>query len=217
MDTSVYNDNVFINCSFDDDYKALRDAMVFTIYDCGFIVRCALEAADTSEVRIEKIYTLIAESKYGIHDISQTQLDNVFSLPRFNMPLELGIFLGAKKFGEETHNKKQCLALDSEPHRYDKFISDISGQDIEAHNNNPNQLILVVRDWLRNASERKGIPDGGIILERYQNFKQDLPKMASLYSLNANNLIFNDYTWMIVEWLRTKENRLSQHIEEGGD
>ena len=40
--------------------------------------------------------------------------------------------------------------------------------------------------------------------------------MADMFNLNANKLIFNDYTWMVVEWLRTKENRLSQHIE-GGD
>ena len=216
METPHYNDNVFINCPFDENYNPLLNAMVFTIYDCGFIVRCALEADDTSEVRIEKIYNLIAECRYGIHDISQTQLDNVSYLPRFNMPLELGIFLGAKRFGEERHKRKKCLALDSEPHRYDKFISYISGQDIKPHNNEPSELTKVVRDWLRNASDRKGIPDGDFIFERYQAYKRDLPKMAGMFNLNANKLIFNDYTWMVVEWLRTKENRLSQHIE-GGD
>ena len=45
---------------------------------------------------------------------------------------------------------------------------------------------------------------------------QDLPQMAQIWQLNANTLIFNDYTWRVVKWLRTKENRLSQHVQ-GGD
>ena len=187
--------------------------MVFTIYDCGFIARCALEADDTSEVRIEKIYNLIADSRYGIHDISHTQLDKDTRLPRFNMPLELGIYLGAKRFGEEQQKKKKCLALDSEPNRYDMFISDISGQDIRFHNNDPCELTGVVRNWLRNASGHKGIPDGEFIFKRYQDFMQDLPKMAEMCHLNANKLIFNDYTGMVVDWLQTKEKKVTQHAE----
>ncbi len=130
MEENHYNDNVFINCPFDDNYIPLLNAMVFTIYDCGFIAKCALEADDTSEVWIEKIYNLIANSRYGIHDISYAQLDENTCLPRINMPLELGIFLGTKRFGEEQNKRKKCLALDKDPNRYDMFISDISGQDI---------------------------------------------------------------------------------------
>lgn len=125
------------------------------------------------------------------------------------MPLELGIFLGAKRFGEEQQKKKQCLALDSEPNRYDLFISDISGQDIQTHNNDPCQLTEVVRNWLRNASGRKGIPDGDFIYKRYQEFRQDLPKMAEMCNLNANKLIFNDYIGLVVDWLQTKEFTLT--------
>ena len=49
-----------------------------------------------------------------------------------------------------------------------------------------------------------------------EDFIDGLPIMAQFWGLDANNLIYNDYTWMIVEWLRTKENRLSQHLY-GGD
>jgi len=70
-----YNESVFINCPFDKDYKALFDAIVFTIFDCGFIARCALEENDSSVNRIEKIYAIISECRYGIHDISRTELD----------------------------------------------------------------------------------------------------------------------------------------------
>jgi len=62
-----YNDNVFINCPFDDDYKELQNAMVFAIYDCGFVPRCALEENDAGDVRFDKIRRLIELSRYGIH------------------------------------------------------------------------------------------------------------------------------------------------------
>ena len=68
---------------------------MFVIFDCGFEARCALEDDDASRVRVDKIYDLISESKYGIHDISRVTLDHVHRLPRFNMPLELGLWLGA--------------------------------------------------------------------------------------------------------------------------
>ncbi|MES2163913.1 MAG: hypothetical protein V4476_22365 [Pseudomonadota bacterium] len=70
-----YNNNVFINCPFDDDYKELQNAMVFAIYDCGFVPRCALEENDAGDVRFDKIRRLIELSRYGIHDISRTELD----------------------------------------------------------------------------------------------------------------------------------------------
>src|SRR5688572_7093124 len=96
--TPPYAKSVFVNCPFDDEYLPLMEAIVFTVSDCGFVVRSTQELDDAGEVRIEKIIRIIGESKYGIHDISRTEL-NAAGLPRFNMPLELGLFLGARKFG----------------------------------------------------------------------------------------------------------------------
>jgi hypothetical protein len=124
--------NVFVNCPFDSGYRPLFDAVVFTVIDCGFVARCSLEIDDGSEVRIDKIVRIIGECRLGVHDISRTELDPVHALPRFNMPLELGPFLGAKRFGGQDHARKNCLILDLEPYRYQKFISDLSGQDIHA-------------------------------------------------------------------------------------
>ncbi len=205
MQSSNYNNNVFINCPFDTDYKPLFDAMVFTTFDCGFIVRCALEEEDASQVRIEKIYDIITDCRYGIHDISRTELDPNTNLPRFNMPLELGIFLGAKKFGTKDQRKKQCLILDKEPYRFQKFISDIAGQDIQAHNGNPEDTIRVMRNWLRTASKRITIPGGDIIWERYQTFLEFFPQMAKELRLDASDLIFNDYTLMVTQWLKIND------------
>ena len=200
-----YTDNVFINCPFDAAYKPLFDAMVFTVHDCGFIARCALEEEDASQVRIDKIYTIIADCRYGIHDISRTELDENSGLPRFNMPLEFGVFLGAKKFGVVEQKRKKCLVLDKELYRYQQFISDIAGQDIQAHNNEVETLVRVVRNWIRTASGRRTIPGGNIIWERYQTFLWDLPQTVEECQLDVEDLIFNDYILVVEEWLKTSD------------
>lgn len=58
-----------------------------------------METEDSGEERIRKIKRIIRECRYGIHDISRVELDAVHQLPRFNMPLELGLFLGAQEYG----------------------------------------------------------------------------------------------------------------------
>ena len=201
MNRPYYNDNVFINCPFDSDYKPLFDAMVFVIHDCGFVARCALEEEDASQVRIDKIYGIIEACRYGIHDISRTELDENSGFPRFNMPLELGVFLGAKKFGIVEQKRKKCLVLDKELYLYQQFISDIAGQDIQAHKNDAEIIVKVVRNWLRNASARQTVPGGSIIWERYQTFLRDLPQTTEELRLDAEDLIFNDYASVIARWL----------------
>ena len=201
MRSTHYTDNVFINCPFDPAYKPLFDAIVFTVHDCGFIARCALEEEDASQVRIDKIYNIIADCCYGIHDISRIELDETSGFPRFNMPLELGIFLGAKKFGVGDQKRKKCLIVDKEPYRYQQFISDIAGQDIQAHNNDVETIVRVVRNWLRTASDRQMIPSGGIIWRRYQTFMRELPQTTKELRLDVEDLIFNDHASVIARWI----------------
>lgn len=87
----VYEQNVFINCPFDREYSAIFDAIVFTVFDCGFRPVCARERMNSAQIRIDKITDLIRDSRYSIHDLSRTEVDERYSLPRFNMSLELGI------------------------------------------------------------------------------------------------------------------------------
>src|ERR687894_3002092 len=177
MPSSTYNVNVFLNCPFDKTYKPLFDAIVFAVFDCLFVARCALEEDDGSQIRVQKIFDIISQCRLSIHDLSRVEIDKSTKLPRFNMPLELGAFLGAKHFGRGTQKKKACLILDSEKYRYQKFISDIAGQDIKAHENNPKVVIRVARDWLRTYSQ-VSIPSGSVIWSRYQLFESDLPLLC---------------------------------------
>lgn len=201
-DNTQFSRNVFINCPFDSDYSSIFQAIVFTVFDCGYNARSALEINDSGEIRIEKIIKIISECRYGIHDISRTELDKKTKLPRFNMPLELGIFLGAKRFGEDEQKRKVCLILDKEPHRYQRFMSDIAGQDIQSHHNKNSQAITVVRNWLRSSSGGVSIPGGKEIQRRYELFTSELPSLCKELKLTVKEMIFNDYINIVSEWLQ---------------
>jgi len=202
MARNDYAQRVFINCPFDSEYKPLFEAIVFAVLSCGFRPRCALEIDDSSEVRIDRIFKIIAECKYGIHDISRTQVTSASGLPRFNMPLELGMFLAAKRFGKGKQRRKVCLVLDTMPYQYQQFISDIAGQDIQVHNNSAREAITVVRNWLRNASRSTILPGGMEIYRRFQLFEQKLPALCVELKVQRNELTFNDSVSIISNWLR---------------
>lgn len=197
-----YSRSVFINAPFDQTHWDLFHAMVFTVMDCGFAPRCALEADDGSQVRIEKLFGIIEDCRFGIHDISYTALDPITGLPRFNMPLELGIFLAAKRFGNPRQRQKNCLVLDGEPYRYQKFISDIAGQDIRSHQREPRQAVQLVRNWLRNADREKTIPSDEIIWARYESFRRDLPLICRKLRLREGNMIFNDFVYAVADYIQ---------------
>jgi len=206
MAKSDYAASVFVNCPFDRDYEPIRNAIVFAIFDCGFIPRCALEEDNTGNVRIEKIQRIISECKFGVHDISRTELDDHNNLPRFNMPLELGVFLGAKRFGAKLHKQKNCLVLDREQYRYQQFMSDIAGQDIKAHNGDPTNAITAIRNWLNNASGRKTIPGGRDITRRFNEFNNDLPEICRNARLEIDEMTFNDFANFTSFWLDAQQN-----------
>jgi len=113
MPAAEYQRNVFINCPFDTAYAPIFEAIVFAVHDAGFLPKCARERLDSSEVRLQKIVSLIGQSRFSVHDLSRTELDEKNFLPRFNMPLELGIDLGCKSFSP-SHKDKSLLIFDSE-------------------------------------------------------------------------------------------------------
>jgi hypothetical protein len=193
--------HIFVNCPFDPQYKNLFEAIIFAVSACKFRPRCALEVDDSSQIRIEKIFSIISDCKFGIHDICKTELDEANQLPRFNMPLELGMFLGAKRFGQGEQKKKICLILDREQYRYQKFISDIAGQDIRPHGDNTKTVISVVRNWLRNASPSTSLPGGEAISARYDLFRKEFPSLCQTLQLSTDELTFIDFTWIVTEWL----------------
>lgn len=198
---SDYDLSVFINCPFDADYQPLFHATIFAISDCGYVPHCALEVYDSGQVRIDRILSLVERCRFGIHDISRTELDPISNLPRFNMPLELGLFLGAQRFGGAVHGRKNCLILDREQYRYQRFISDISGQDVAAHGGDSVVLIRMIRDWLSTVAGGEPLPGGGAIGRRFAAFGQDLPSICAKLHLQVIELTFANHAYLVRTWL----------------
>ncbi|MEM1115523.1 MAG: hypothetical protein AAF845_06060 [Bacteroidota bacterium] len=199
MARSAYDQSVFVNAPFDPDYAPVFDAVIFAIHDCGFVARCALEEDDSARVRVEKIYAIISECRLGVHDVSRTELDPALGLPRFNMPLELGIFLGARQFGRGRQREKRCLVLDRERFRYQAYLSDISGQDIKAHGDEPARAIRAVRNWLSSFADAM-LPGATKMAERYALFLSELPDLLDEVGIERDELIYNEYTTLVVGW-----------------
>jgi hypothetical protein len=191
---------VFINCPFDGDYAPTFRALIFTIYACGFRPRSARELDDAGQTRIDKLFNLIDECRYGIHDLSRTELDATFGLPRFNMPLELGIFLGAKRYGGTAQKTKRTLVFDLEQFRYHRFISDLAGMDIHEHRGEPVRALRETRDWLANVS-RRTLPSADRVARLYESFRVDLPALAAELEFDPANIPYVDFERMVVGWL----------------
>jgi hypothetical protein len=193
-------EDVFINCPFDQAYAPTFRALVFTIFACQFRPRSARELDDAGQTRIDKLYRLIEECRYGIHDLSRTELDAAHHLPRFNMPLELGIFLGAKRYGGAAQKQKRALIFDVEQYRYQKFISDLAGMDIYEHGGDPIQALRKTRDWLANVS-RRNLPSADRIARIYQKFLTDLPKLAEKLEFDPDKIPYFDFETIVAAWL----------------
>lgn len=203
MASKSYNRSVFINCPIDDGYTPLFRATVFAVLKCGYHARCALEEDDSSEVRLNKILRMIGECRLGIHDLSRTGLDRRSHLPRFNMPLELGLFLAAKHFGRDEHDRKVCLVFENIMHSYETFISDIKGQDIVAHQNQPRAIVIKVRDWLATNAIKTRLPGGHAIWQDFRKFLRWLPVQCRQVGLRTQDLTFGDYVNLVYEWIES--------------
>lgn len=185
--------------------------MVFTIVSSGYHPRCALDATDGAEVRVGKIATMLGECDWGIHDLSRVEVDPG-AVPRFNMPMELGIHLGARLLGEGRHRRKRALILEAEPHRYDQMLSDISGQDIEVHRNSPDEAMRCVRNWLSDHRPRDAPPlRGAAALQAdYQLFESEIGNLLTLRRLDPlNQLTHSDFLFAIRDWITSRADAVA--------
>jgi len=65
-----------------------------------------------------------------------------------NMPFELGMDYGAKKFGPQNLQTKSILVLEGRRYDFQKTLSDIAGWDIEPHGGKYREAMRHVRRWL---------------------------------------------------------------------
>jgi len=168
----AFERNVFVNCPLDAGYTDILRPILFCILALGFEPRIALERADSAETRIDKIVELIKDSKFGIHDLSRLKADKKGQYFRLNMPFELGIDYGCRRFMEEPWSSKKLLILEAEKYRFQAAISDLSGSDIAVHRNDPTLASNEIRNWL--AQElNNAAPGPAAVWARFNDFMAD--------------------------------------------
>ncbi len=198
----AFESNVFINCPFDKFYVPLLQPLLFTIVylDLNPLVS---ETRSSGQVRVEQIKKLITRSKYSIHDISRSEALKEKDLPRFNMPFEMGLDLGCQAYGKGKLGFKKSLVLEKTRYHYQRVISDIAGQDIENHNDNPEELIRKVRNWFSSVLHSHQ-PSPTLIWEAYNDFldsiieqlKKELFSKDDIESLPVSNFILLAKQWI---------------------
>jgi hypothetical protein len=123
-------ESVFLNVPYDAGFENLFLAYIVGISAFGFTPRATLEIP-FGQRRLDRILSLIRQSRYSIHDLSRVQLDPAAPrTPRFNMPFELGLTVAMERSGDGDHSWIVCETV---PHRIKKSLSDLDGTDAYIH------------------------------------------------------------------------------------
>jgi hypothetical protein len=194
---------VFINCPYDPKYRDTFYAVVFAVMSCGFDPRSALEAEGSGNQRFIRILDLVRECSLGIHDLSRVELTKK-GLPRFNMPFELGLYVGAKHFGDDHQQKKDFLILEGRRNQCQNSCSDLGGVDPMNHGGYPMKAVEHVRTWLNNHVQ-KGLPGPKALRRDYKSFNDDLPSIMADWSIQLKEAKFQDFKKAVRQWLSLKE------------
>ncbi len=163
-----------------------------------------METDDAGEERLGKILRIIAGCQLGINDLSRKGPDASSGMSRFNMPFEMGLFLGAARFGSR---KKAMLVMEEARFDYHRCISDISGRDIKHHGNDPLRLIIIVRDWLNAQSIVPNLPGGRHVVRKYERFRMELPRALQDMRLDQNEVglgHFINWTHLVAKWVTSQ-------------
>lgn len=203
-----FDDCVFVNCPFDEQYYPLLRPLLFTIIALGFRPRIANERLDSGEARIYKIVELIKNSRYAIHDLSRIRASQAGEFCRLNMPFELGIDLGARLFGQPPLSQKRTLILEKDRYEFMKAISDLSGADIRHHSDEPKKAVRCVRNWLVTNLNLKGTPSPTVLWYQFTDFTDefyDQRRREGFSHEDLNMMPIPEYTEFISSWVRARK------------
>ena len=197
--TRDYQRQVFINCPYDDQYLPLMKAAIFTVYACGFRPLFASSVVGADNTRIDKILAMVDDCRLSIHDISRITTGSQ-ELPRFNMPFEFGIVVGAHKLGGRRQATKRYHLLDSQPNRYQRSLSDSAGIDPDFHHDDTGRMIQCVRRFLAGCiTKQQDLAGAAAIEKRYNDFRRILPSIAKAAELSEREIESAEY---LDDWAR---------------
>jgi len=142
---------VFLNVPYDEEFKDIFVAYIVGLHQLQLKPRITSGIAG-GERRLDRIFALIQECRYSIHDLSRVELSVAPpATPRFNMPLELGLSIAWQKLRPARHT---WFLWESTPRRVQKSMSDLDGTDAYIHAGTPEGVMCE----LRNAFVRDNAP-----------------------------------------------------------
>jgi hypothetical protein len=143
---------------------------------------------------------LIEESDVSIHDLSRIELSK--GIPRFNMPLELGLALYRS---HATHGAHRVFVFEKKAYRMQRSTSDISGIDPQIHNGRPSGVMAGLRNIFYQANGTT-VPE---MLSSYRALKRRLPELRQNSGSRSlfETSVFND---LVVAALLERERIVGQ-------
>jgi hypothetical protein len=87
-----------------------------------------LEIPSGGADRVTRIFRLMRQCRYSIHDLSRTQ--RRAGTPRFNMPFEAGLATALSLMGRPAHDR---YVFASDHRLVQRAASDLGGVDVYAH------------------------------------------------------------------------------------
>ena len=209
IDTN-FERNAFVNCPFDEEFEPILRAILFTVIRFGFRPRIASANTDSGESRLERILELIRSSRYSIHDLSRFQAKQGGEFYRMNMPFELGLDIGCRRFWGPTLAQKKTLVLEEEQYQYQKSLSDLAGCDVEAHSGRYSLAVRKVRDWFAGMDTATTIGATQVLAD-YEDFQRwHIERQRAIGSPDDD---MKDYSTAellrsMFEWYRSYQNQL---------
>jgi hypothetical protein len=136
-------ESVFLNIPYDDAFENLYLAYIVGLTQLGLRINATL--AIPNQGRLATIIDLIEQSNISIHDLSRIELSS--GIPRFNMPVELGLALYRSKV---TQGRHRVYIFESKPYRTQRSTSDVNGIDPQIHRGTVTGLMAGLRNIFRN-------------------------------------------------------------------
>ena len=200
------NNQVFINCPFDPEYRGVLRPLLFTVCYLGLTPRIASEYLNSADNRINKICNLIKSTNYSIHDLSMCKSSSAGEFSRMNMAFEFGIDFGNSYF---NNNEKKMLVLEGEHYDLKKALSDLSGADTKFHKNEPKNVVGCIRNWTIEANILKAADSPTRIWYSFTDFTSDFyddRKASGFTDDDLNDMPTSEYIIAIKKWFN-KQSR----------
>lgn len=157
--------SVFLNIPYDNQFKDLYLAYIVGLTQLGLEIKATL--AVPNQGRLEQIIRLIEKSDVSIHDLSRIELSS--GIPRFNMPLELGLALHRSYV---TRGQHRVYVFERKRYRMQQSTSDINGIDPQIHYGRPKGVMAGLRNIFHQPKGTTTVPE---MLSSYRAVKRKLP------------------------------------------